>query len=131
MFRPRTRVAPRAILPGDPPTCHATGKLGVLAGSVALCCFGSDAGGRLAVIRSQGRAFTMLSAEKEAHCRRMLEHLTHTAASGRRFAAPMRTDPQFAIHLVGEARRNKTEPQPPPRRKRCVQDANQPDLLGI
>ena len=51
----------------------------------------------------------MISAEKEAHRRRVLEHLTCIAASGQRFAAPTCTDPQFATHLVGEVRQNERE----------------------
>lgn len=74
---------------------------------------------------------TMLLAEKEAHRRRMLEHLTHMAASGQRSAAPTRTDPQFSIRLVGEVRRDETEPQPSRRRRRRGEDASQPDLRGL
>ena len=73
----------------------------------------------------------MLSAEKEAHRRRMLEHLTHMAASGQRSKAPTRTDPQFAIHLVGEVRRNDAEPRPTRRRGRRSEHATQPGLRGI
>ena len=77
------------------------------------------------------QAITMLSAEKEAHCLRMLEHLTHMAASGQRFAAPTRTDPQFSIRLVGEVRRNDAEPRPTRRRRRRGAGTGQPDLPGI
>jgi len=73
----------------------------------------------------------MPSDEKEAHCRRMLEHLTHMAASGQRFAAPTRTDTQFSIRIVGEVRRNEAEPRPTRRRRRRGEDASQPDLRGI
>jgi len=76
------------------------------------------------------QAITMLS-EKEAHRRRVLEHLTHMAASGQRLAAPTRTDPQFAIRLVGEVRRCEAGPQPTRRRRRRSEDASQPDLHGI
>jgi hypothetical protein len=77
------------------------------------------------------RAITMVSTEKEAHRRRMLEHLTHMAASGQRSAAPTHTDPQFAIRLVGEVRRDEAEPRPSRRRRRRGADASQPDLRGI
>jgi hypothetical protein len=73
----------------------------------------------------------MLSAEKEAHRRRMLEHLTHIAASGQWSAAPTRTDPQFSIRLVGEVRRGEVAPLPSPRRKRRGEDVTQPDLRGL
>jgi hypothetical protein len=73
----------------------------------------------------------MLSAEKEAHRRRMLEHLTHIAASGQRSAAPTRTDPQFSIRLVGEVRRGEVASLPSPRRKRRGEDVTQPDLRGL
>ena len=73
----------------------------------------------------------MLSAEKDAHRRRMLEHLTHMAASGQRSAAPTRTEPQFPIHLVGEVRRSEAEPHPTRRRRRRSEDASQPGLRGI
>jgi len=112
------------LLLGAPP--HI-GKSASLAGSVVLCCFGLDAGGRLAVIQPM-QAITMLSAEKEAHRRRVLEHLTHIAASDQRSVTPTRTEPQFAIHLVGEVCRNKAEPHPSRRRS---ESANQPDLRGI
>ena len=77
------------------------------------------------------QAITMLSAEKEAHRRRVLEHLTHMAASGQRSAAPTDADPQFSIRLIGEVRRNDAEPRPPRRHRRRGEDASQPDLRGI
>jgi hypothetical protein len=73
----------------------------------------------------------MLLAEKEAHRRRMLEHLTRMAASNQRSAAPTRTEPQFSIRLVGEARRNEAETPPSRRRRRGGEDFSQPDLRGI
>ena len=73
----------------------------------------------------------MLSIEKEAHRRRMLEHLTHMAASGQRSAAATPTDPQFSIRLVGEVRRSDAAQLPTRRRRRRGGDACQPDLRGI
>jgi len=72
-----------------------------------LCCAGTNASGRLTQSNGRGRRQSRwLSAEKEAYRRRVLEHLTHMTASGQRSAAPIRTNPQFAIHLVGEVHRN-------------------------
>ena len=73
----------------------------------------------------------MFSAEKEAHCRRMLEHLTHMAASGQRSAVPTNTDSQFSIRLVGEVRRDEAEPLSSRHRRRRGKDASQPDLHGL
>ena len=120
------------MLIGDPRHIRCYRQTAFLAGSAVLCCSGSDPGGRLAVIQPPGtQAITMLSAEKEAHCRRMLEHLTEMAASGQRSAAPTRTDPQFAIRLVGEVRRNEAEPRRTRRRRRRGEDAVQSDLHGL
>jgi hypothetical protein len=80
---------------------------------------------------ARAKATTMLSAEKEAHRRRMLEHLTDMAASGQRTAAPTRTDRQLSIRLVGEVRRDEAAPQPSRRRRRRGEETSQPDLRGL
>ncbi len=69
--------------------------------------------------------------EKEAHRRRMLEHLTRMATSGQQAAAPTRTDPQFSIRLVGEVRRDAVEPKPSQRATRRSDTPSQPNLRGI
>jgi hypothetical protein len=73
----------------------------------------------------------MLAAEKEAHRRRVLNHLTHTAASGGQSVAPTRTEAQLSIRLIGEVRRGEAGPQPPRRRRRRGEDAGQPALSGL
>jgi hypothetical protein len=82
-------------------------------------------------LTARAKANTMLSVEKEAHRRRMLEHLAQTAASGQLSAAATQSDPQFSIRLVGEVRRNKAAPQPSRRRRRSVEGTGQSDLRGL